>query len=332
MKLSIVATLYQSAPYLNEFYERATAAARQIVEEDYEIVLVNDGSPDNSVDLAIALAEVDAHVVVVDLSRNFGHHKAMLAGLAQSRGDRIFLIDSDLEEEPEWLADFATTMAAEAVDVVYGVQEVRKGNWFERWSGELYYTVFNYLANIDHPRNIVTARLMSRRYVDALLQFREREMVISCLWVITGFRQCARPVKKHMASVSTYSLAKKIEHATNSITSFSEVPLRLIFYVGLIIFAGALLYTGYLVFHKLVLATPMDGWTSVMVSIWLLGGMIISFVGLIGIYLSKIFSEAKQRPSVITVLREASRCPSLSHRIRRTHLPGQLSTTRLPQA
>jgi putative glycosyltransferase len=143
---------------------------------------------------------------------------------------------------------------------------------------------------------------MSRRYVDALLQFREREMVISCLWVITGFKQCARPVKKHMGSATTYSLAKKIAHVTNSITSFSEVPLRLVFYIGLIIFTGAMLYAGYLVFHKLVLASPIDGWTSVMVSIWLLGGMIISFVGLIGIYLSKVFSETKQRPS--TIVRE----------------------------
>lgn len=302
MKLSVVATLYNSALHINEFYDRASAAARKLVGEDYEIVLVNDGSPDSGLDLAVKLTKVDVHVVVVDLSRNFGHHRAMLAGLAQARGERIFLIDSDLEEEPEWIVDFASTMEIEAADVVYGVQETRKGGWFERWSGELYYTVFNYLANIDHPRNIVTARLMSRRYVNALLQFREREMVISCLWVITGFKQCARPVKKHMGSATTYSLVKKIGYATNSITSFSEVPLRLIFYIGLVIFAGALLYAGYLVFHKLVLATPVDGWTSVMVSIWLLGGMIISFVGLIGIYLSKVFSETKQRPS--TIVRE----------------------------
>ena len=299
MKLSIVATLYQSAPYIDEFHKRACAAARQLVGEDFEILLVNDGSPDNSLDLAIKLTEQDSHVVVVDLSRNFGHHKAMMTGLTHAKGERVFLIDSDLEEEPEWLAEFASTMAAESADVVYGVQDARKGNWFERWSGELYYTVFNYLANIDHPRNIVTARLMSRRYVDALLQFREREMVISCLWVITGFKQCERKVKKHMGSATTYSLAKKIGHATNSITSFSEVPLHMIFYTGIIIFAFALSYAGYLVFLKLVLSAPMDGWTSVMVSIWVLGGMVISFLGLIGIYLSKVFSETKQRPSSI---------------------------------
>lgn len=299
MKLSIVATLYQSAPYLNEFYERACAAARQLVGDDFQIVLVNDGSPDNSLDMAIKLTEQDSHVVVVDLSRNFGHHQAMLAGLGHAQGERIFLIDSDLEEEPEWLTGFSVVMTAETADVVYGVQENRKGNWFERLSGEIFYTLFNYLADIDHPRNIVTARLMSRRYVDALLRFREHEMVISCLWVITGFKQCAWSVKKHSKSATTYSLVKKIQHATNAITSFSERPLRMIFYIGLMIFLCSLLYVAYLVFYKLMVGTPMDGWTSVMVSIWLIGGMMITFLGVIGIYISKVFCETKSRPLFI---------------------------------
>jgi putative glycosyltransferase len=299
MKLSFVATLYMSAPYIAEFHERASAAARQHAQDDYEIILVNDGSPDNSLDLAVELTRTDPRVTVVDLSRNFGHHKAMLAGLTHARGERVFLIDSDLEESPEWLESFAATMAEESADVVYGVQDTRKGGWVERWSGEIYYSVFNYLANIDHPRNIVTARLMSRRYVDALLQFREREMVISCLWVITGFKQCARTVTKHARGATTYSLARKLSHATNSITSFSEMPLRLIFNVGLLIFAGSLISAAYLVVLRLTMEAPMDGWTSLMVSVWLLGGMIISFLGLIGIYVSKVFSETKQRPSFI---------------------------------
>jgi len=299
MKLSIVATLYQSAPHIKEFHERASACAKRIVGNDYEIVFVNDGSSDSSLDMAIKLTEQDSHVVVVDLSRNFGHHKAMMTGLEHARGKHVFLIDSDLEEEPEYLISFAKQMERDACDVVYGVQEKRKGGWFERWSGDVYYSIFNFLSDIEHPRNVVTARLMTRRYVDALLQFKEREMVISCLWVITGFKQCAHTVKKHMTSATTYSLARKIDHLTNSITSFSTVPLRLIFYIGLSIFACALLYAGYLIFNKLVLATPMDGWTSVIVSIWLLGGLIISFIGLISIYLSKVFSETKQRPNSI---------------------------------
>jgi putative glycosyltransferase len=299
MKLSVVATLYQSAPYIREFHARASAAARQLAGDDYEIVLVNDGSPDNSLELAIRLCDTDPRLKVIDLSRNFGHHKAMLAGLSHARSERVFLIDSDLEEEPEWMSDFAAIMEREAADVVYGVQETRKGNWFERWSGEVYYSVFNFLADIDHPRNIVTARLMSRRYVEALLQFRERELVISCLWVIAGFKQCAHRVRKHANSPTTYNIAKRVSHSLNSITSFSEAPLRMIFYIGLVIFLFAVLYVGNLIFQRLFMETILDGWTSVIASIWLLGGMIIMFLGMIGVYLSKVFSETKQRPSFI---------------------------------
>ncbi|SPF51399.1 Putative glycosyltransferases (modular protein) [Syntrophobacter sp. SbD1] len=296
VKLSVVSTLYRSAPYIAEFLQRAGSAAQQLAGDDYEIILVNDGSPDESLDLAVQLSEADTHVVVVDLSRNFGHHKAMMAGLEHALGQRIFLIDSDLEEEPEWLLDFSDLMAAEKADVVYGKQQERKGGWFEKWSGEIYYSVFNWLCNIDHPRNIVTARLMTRRYVDALLRYREREVVISCLWVSTGFKQCEKVIKKHMSSSTTYSLPRKIEHAMNAIASFSEVPLKLIFYMGLSILACALGYAGYLCLNRVFLSRPMDGWTSVMVSVWVLGGVIISFIGVIGIYLAKVFSETKQRP------------------------------------
>ncbi|MEI7612363.1 MAG: glycosyltransferase family 2 protein [Betaproteobacteria bacterium] len=302
MKLSIVATLYQSAPYINEFHQRSSAAAKQLVGEDYEIILVNDGSPDTSLDLAVQLTVSDTHVVVVDLSRNFGHHKAMMTGLAHAQGELIYLIDSDLEEEPEWLIEFSDQMRSEKADVVFGRQYDRKGNWFERWSGEVYYSVFNWLCHIDHPRNIVTARLMSRRYVDALLRYKERELVISCLWVSTGFKQCEKFVNKHMTSNTTYSLTKKIGHAVNTITSFSDAPLRFVFYMGLFIFVCAIVYAAELAFNRLFLSQAVDGWTSVMVSIWILGGMTISFVGIIGIYLAKVFSETKQRPQ--TIVRE----------------------------
>ncbi len=135
MRLSIVATLFQSAPHIIEFYQRASAAAKQLVGEDYEIVLVNDGSPDNSLDMAVKLTECDSHVVVVDLSRNFGHHKAMMTGLTYAKGQNVFLIDSDLEEEPEWLLSFAKKMEAEASDGVYGIQSKRKGGFFEQITG-----------------------------------------------------------------------------------------------------------------------------------------------------------------------------------------------------
>lgn len=299
MKLSIVATLYQSAPYIDEFCERAGVAAHQLVGDDYEIILVNDGSPDNSLELAIHLCDSNQHLIVVDLSRNFGHHKAMMAGLEHSIGKKVFLIDSDLEEEPEWLLSFSKQMADEKSDVVYGVQQERKGNWIERWSGSIFYTIFNWLANIEHPRNIVTARLMTRRYVNALLSHKERELVISCIWVITGFKQCSQTVKKHMSSSTTYSLPRKLTHLINAVTSFSEAPLKMIFFCGIFVFCGAMAYAAELAFNRMFLSKPIDGWTSIMVSIWVLGGMVISFIGVIGIYLAKIFSETKQRPYVI---------------------------------
>ncbi|PRC93561.1 glycosyltransferase family 2 protein [Solimicrobium silvestre] len=299
MKLSIVTTLYQSASYINEFHRRVSAVANQLVEENYEIILVNDGSPDNSLELALHLTKNDSHVVVIDLSRNFGHHKAMMTGLAHAKGELVLLIDSDLEEEPEYLITFADKMLKEGCDVVYGVQEKRKGNWFERRSGQLFYRFFKALTGLALPENIVTARLMTRRYVAALLQHKEREVFMAGLWHITGFEQRPHLVKKHSCSETTYTFRRKMSLLVNSVTSFSNAPLVGIFYIGVSISLVAFFYTCYLAIQWAFLAKPLSGWTSVMASIWLLGGMIISFIGVVGIYLSKIFSETKQRPYTI---------------------------------
>jgi putative glycosyltransferase len=299
MKLSVVATLYQSAAYIAEFHRRASAAARQLAGDEYEIVFVNDGSPDNSLDAAVQLAENDGHVVVVDLSRNFGHHKAMMTGLAHAQGQNIFLIDSDLEEEPEWSVSFAEQMASEKCDVVFGVQARRKGGFFERWSGHWFYRAFKYLTGLALPENITTARLMTRRYVDALLRHEEREVFLAGLWHITGFAQHPRTVAKHATSKSTYTFRRKMSLLVNSVTSFSNAPLVGIFYIGLSISLITILYIAYLIINWMYFAKPLTGWTSVMASIWLLGGMVISFIGVIGIYLSKIYSETKRRPYTI---------------------------------
>jgi len=299
MKLSVVATLYKSASYITEFHQRTSAAANQLVGEDYEIVFVNDGSPDNSLNLAVQLTEHDIHVVVVDLSRNFGHHKAMMTGLAHSKGQNVFLIDSDLEEEPEWLIRFTEQMSHDCCDVVYGAQKLRKGGLFERWSGQWFYLAFKALTGLALPENVVTARLMTRRYVNALLRHEEREVFMAGLWHITGFEQHPQIVKKHCTSETTYTIRKKMSLLVNAVTSFSNAPLVSIFHIGVSISFVAIGYITYLIIHYMFLAKPLSGWTSVMASIWLLGGMIISFIGVVGIYLSKIFSESKRRPYTI---------------------------------
>jgi putative glycosyltransferase len=299
MKLSIVATLYQSQEYIKEFCDRTSNAANELVGDDYEIILVNDGSPDDSLNVAIQIADFDRRIVVIDLSRNFGHHKAMMTGLMYAKGDLVFLIDSDLEEEPEWLLSFDKQMYEKKCDVVYGIQEQRKGNFFERWSGQWFYYLFNILTGFSLPANIVTARLMVRRYVDALLCHEEREVFMAGLWHITGFSQTPCPVIKHKTSETTYTLRKKMALVVDSVTSFSNTPLIGIFYIGLCVFIFALGYIIYLISHWLLLEKPMSGWTSIIASVWLLGGMIISFIGVIGVYLSKIFSETKRRPYTI---------------------------------
>lgn len=296
MRLSIVSTLYQSAMYVEEFYERASAAAKQLARDDYEIILVNDGSPDNSLDLAIRLTEHDSHVVVVDLSRNFGHHRAMMTGLSHARGELIFLIDSDLEEEPEWLFKFEEQRVQEQCDVVYGVQRSRKGGFIERITGAVFYKIFRKLTGINQPNNIVTARLMTQRYVQALTSHQEREINIGGLWVITGFKQASQLVHKHSTSPTSYTLSGKFGHLVNAVTSFSSLPLVYTFYSGLLISISALFYIAYILGRFLLIASPPSGYTSLIASIWFFSGLIIFFLGVQGIYLSKMFSEVKQRP------------------------------------
>jgi putative glycosyltransferase len=297
MRLSVVTTLFRSADSLREFHQRASAAAASV--GDYEIVYVNDGSPDASLQLALELFHGDPHVRLVDLARNFGHHKAMMTGLAHARGDLVFLIDSDLEEDPELLHVFADVLRESGADVVYGVQQRRRGDFVERWSGWLFFKIFNALSDHPIPENVLTVRLMTRRYVSALLAHRERETTIAGLWVITGFRQVARPVVKHAKSPTTYSLAHKIDVLVNAVTSFSHRPLILIFYLGLVIGGLASAAAVYLVIRRLFFGIALPGWPSLIVSVWMLGGLMLISIGIIGIYLSRVFIETKQRPYTI---------------------------------
>lgn len=298
MKLSIVTTLYQSAQYLREFHKRVVQAASHLT-EDFEVIFVNDGSPDDSLAVALELFQGDRRVRVIDLSRNFGHHKAMMTGLEHAVGERIFLIDCDLEEDPEWLILFDEVMAKTGAEVAFGVQEARKGGFFESFSGELFYSFFNFLADCQVPRNIVTARLMTDVYVRNLVAHREREIFLLGLWQITGFTQVPVTVKKHSKGETTYTFAKKLEIVVNSITSFSNRPLVFIFYLGLTISLLSGVGAMYLIIQRLFFGVFLQGWPSLIVSIWLLGGITIFCLGIIGMYLSRTYMETKQRPYTI---------------------------------
>lgn len=298
MYLSVVTTMYYSAPYIQEFYQRISKAVKEIT-DDYEIIIVNDGSPDQSLEIAIGICKEDAKVKVIDLSRNFGHHRAIMTGLEHCRGEIIFLIDCDLEEEPELIKKFYEVYSSSSCDVVYGVQKVRRGNLFDKLTGELYYFLLRNLTGISFPKNIATVRLMSHRYVRSLLQHRERELSLAGLWHITGYTQIPVHIVKPYKGKTTYNIFKKIDLFINGIVSFTDRPLILIFYLGFAIstISGVMIID--LLIRRLFFNVGLAGWTSLIISVWFLGGLIILFLGILGIYISKIFIETKQRPYTI---------------------------------
>lgn len=304
MKLSIVTTLYRSAPTIGEFYRRVLTVAEPIA-DDIELVMVNDGSPDDSLDLALALHRADPRVVVVDLARNFGHHKALMTGLAHATGDRVFLIDCDLEEEPELLTEFNERLARGDCDVVFGVQESRRGRWFERLSGEFFFSLVDALSDQRIPRNIVIARLMTRDYVRALVRHRDREFLIAHLFQLAGFRQVALPVRKLSHSPTTYSLRMRTEMAVKYLTTTSTKLLYYVFYLGVGIFALSLLMIAYYIARYLLSGIGVSGYTSLIISIWFFGGLTTLILGVLGIYVANIISETKRRP--YTVVRAVHR-------------------------
>ncbi|MCH7500842.1 MAG: glycosyltransferase family 2 protein [Nitrospinae bacterium] len=299
MLLSIVATLYNTEPHLLEFYQRITQCAQEIT-HDYELILVNDGSPDNSLELAVSLHEKDQRVKIIDLSRNFGHHKAIMTGLSYALSDYVFLIDSDLEEPPETLKIFwEEIQGAKDFDVVFGVQGKRRGGWLERVSGTLYYKLVNWLSDVKVPENFLTVRLMTQNYTRNLVQYKERELNFSVLTELVGFKKKKIVVEKSITGPSNYSTFKKFSVLVNAITSSTNRPLWLIFYLGLAITLCSSIFVIKLLIDRGLYGVGLVGWTSVIVSIFFFGGLIIFVLGIIGIYLSKVFVESKQRPYVV---------------------------------
>jgi len=304
VKLSIVTTLYRSAGNIDEFYRRCMAEAETIF-DDVELVMVNDGSPDDSVERAIALHQIDPRVVVVDLSRNFGHHKAMMTGLGHATGDLIFLIDSDLEEAPELLSQFHQRLVAEKCDVVYGVQKARRGGVVERLTGRLYFMMLEALSDQPVPRNLVTARLMTRQYVRVLVRHRDREFLISHLWQISGFRQVPMLIEKLTLSPTNYSLRYRIEIGVKHVTTTSTKLLYMVLYFGLSISVLSVLTIIYYLGRYVTSGIGVDGFTSLIVSVWFFGGWITLVLGVLGIYIANIAAESKRRP--YTVVRRVHR-------------------------
>jgi putative glycosyltransferase len=298
--LSIVSTMYRSRAFLERFLSECLRAVDEIGCTDFEIILVNDGSPDDSVQYAIERRADIPELVVVDLSRNFGHHYAMQAGLQHARGELVFLIDCDLEVSPLTLSEFKRKLDATGCDMVYGYQETRKGGVFEKASGGFFYTTFNMLSDVKIPENLATERIMTRRYVDALLRLGDRNLFLGGMMSWTGFEQVGLPLaKKQREGKSSYTLLRRIHLMVNAVSSFSALPLVWLFNVGLMITSASFLYLFYLLARKVFFDDAMIGFTSMMALMALSLGVMTTGMGIIGIYLGKVFTQVQNRPTYI---------------------------------
>jgi putative glycosyltransferase len=298
--LSVVSTLYRSRQFLDTFIDECVQALRNSGVASYEIVLVSDGSPDDSVAYALQRRQDIPQLVVVELARNFGHHHAIQAGLGIARGEQVFLIDCDLEVRPGVLAEFMAKQKSTGADLVFGYQEARKGGAFEKFSGALFWKGLNALSDVPIPANMLTERLMSRRFIDAFLQMGDYNLFLGGMMVWTGFLQIGLPVaKKQREGRSSYTLLRRLQLMVNAISSFSSKPLTWMFNIGVGITFVSLAYVVYLVFRRIVFGDALLGFTSMMGLMAISLGIMTTAVGLVGIYLGKVFNQVQRRPTYI---------------------------------
>ena len=299
--LSIVVPCFNEQECLPTLHQRLTDAARDAVGEDYELVLVNDGSTDQTWSMMRDIAASDPQLVAIDLSRNHGHQLALTAGLDLARGDIILIIDADLQDPPELLAPMIEVMKHEVADVVYGVRSSRAGETrFKRATAQAFYRMLANATEVDIPLDAGDFRLMSRRALDALLAMPEQARFIRGMVAWIGFRQVpfAYERDERFAGTTKYPLSKMIRFALDALTGFSSAPLKLASHAGLWLAFGSLLIVLYILAAWLS-GDSVQGWTSLMLVVVVLGAVQMFVLGLMGEYIGRLYSQAKQRPLYI---------------------------------
>lgn len=294
--ISLVAPVHNEAESLPELHRRVTATLAEL--GSYEIVLVDDGSTDESWPAMLALAAGDPHVRLLRLSRNFGHQAALTAGLDAARGDAVVLMDADLQDPPELIPALVAKWR-EGFDVVYGLRTGREGEtWFKRSTASLFYRLLRRMTRVDIPADAGDFRLLSRRAVEALARMPERARFLRGMTSWVGFRQAGVPYQRdaRYAGETKYPTRRMIRFALDAITSFSTTPIRLVTGVGFVVVAFCVGVLAWAVYIKFFTDTAVAGWTSVLIVVLLLGGMQLVAFGVIGQYVARIFEEAKQRP------------------------------------
>lgn len=299
--LSIVVPCFNEEACLLALHERLSAAARKAAGNDYEIVLVNDGSRDASWSLMQTIVAGDPRVVAVNLSRNHGHQLALTAGLDLCRGKAILIIDADLQDPPELLPEMMKVMRSEHADVVYGVRRSRSGETaFKRATAHGFYRLLSRATEVDIPLDAGDFRLMSRRALDALLAMPEQARFIRGMVAWIGFKQLpfAYDRQERFAGETKYPLRKMMRFAFDALTGFSSAPLKLASHAGLWLSLGSVLLILYIAYAWLA-GRSIQGWTSLMLVVVVLGAIQMFALALMGEYIGRLYNEAKRRPLYI---------------------------------
>jgi glycosyltransferase involved in cell wall biosynthesis len=273
-----------------------------------EVIYVNDGSRDATLDILYRQRAADPRVAVLNLSRNFGKEIAMTAGLDHSRGEATIIIDADLQDPPELIPELMARWS-QGYDVVYATRLSRDGESFlKRLSARYFYRVIGGMSPIEIPKDTGDFRLLSRRAVDALCRLREQHRFMKGLFAWIGYRQTAVTYHRdrRSAGATKWNYHKLWGLAVEGITSFSTAPLKVASYVGLVTATTAFLYASWIVYKTLLYGDPVAGYPSLMVAILFLGGVQLAAIGVLGEYLGRMFNETKGRPLYLV---ETYQCP-----------------------
>ncbi|MBU1118705.1 glycosyltransferase family 2 protein [Patescibacteria group bacterium] len=299
--ISVVIPVYGCYSCLEELCNRINKVFKlKMPDTEYEVLLVNDASPDESWKKIEELAKIDKRIMGISLSRNFGQHRAITAGLDFSGGDWVVVMDCDLQDPPEEIARLYNE-ALMGYDIVMGRRSVRIDSFFKKVSSKLFHLIHNWLSGTKTDPDVANFCICSRKVVNAIKKIREQSRFFPSLLQWVGFKKTYIDINhaKRREGKSSYSLRKLISLAIEDIVAFSNKPLKMAVYFGFFVSLFSFSYAFYLVVRYIFFSFSVEGWTSVIVSIWLATGLIIMIAGIVGIYVSRIFDEVKGRPIYI---------------------------------
>lgn len=301
-KISIIIPMYFEEKTVKEAYKRTKKVFDGLENYCYELVCIDDGSKDKTLEIIEKIANKDDNVKVISFSRNFGHQSAITAGLKYATGDAVVIMDCDMQDPPELIPDMLKLWET-GNDVIYAKRKIRKGeNRFKLYTAKMFYRLLNGISEIKVPEDTGDFRLADRKVIDAINDLPEHNKYLRGLFTWVGFKQVPLEYERQerFAGKTKYSLTKMIKLASDGITSFSKKPLKILGFFGMLsIIASMLLFIYAIISYVFKLNSLMPGWTSIMITITFFGGLQLMSVWLISEYIGKIFDESKNRPEYI---------------------------------